>query len=111
MKQVGRPLEYWSASNLSDNLDSYTPIERGGIQRTDRAVTTCDLPLIPQKGTMQSPVPPYPSTMLAYAATTQISRGPRPYGSTGKGNGHTLWHDEPPPQLSSNPDYICYMIY
>jgi hypothetical protein len=29
MKQVERPLEYWSASNLSDNLDSYTPIEHG----------------------------------------------------------------------------------
>ena len=42
--------EYWSASNLCDNLDSYTPVERGGLQGTDRVVTTCRLPLNRGKG-------------------------------------------------------------
>jgi hypothetical protein len=34
-----------------------------------------------------SPVPSYPSTMLAYIETTQIPLGPLPYGSIGKGLG------------------------
>jgi hypothetical protein len=43
----------------------------------------------PWKGTMQSPVSPYPSTTLAYTETTQIPPSPRPYGSTSKELGHT----------------------
>jgi hypothetical protein len=38
--------EYWSASNLMwQFMYSYTMAERGEIQGTDRAVTTCRLPL------------------------------------------------------------------
>ena len=40
----GRLREYWSASNLRNYLDSYTLAERGGMPRTDRAVTTCRHP-------------------------------------------------------------------
>jgi hypothetical protein len=58
---------------------------------------------------MYSPIPPYPSTMLAYIETTQIPRGPRPYESTGNGLGHTRRHDEPPSQLSSNSTHTSYM--
>jgi hypothetical protein len=47
--------------------------------------------------------------MLAYVETTQVPPGPRPYGSIGKGLGHTQMHDEPSPQLSSNSTHINYM--
>ena len=50
---------------------------------------------------MHSPNSIYPSTMLAYRETTRVPPGPRLYGSTGKGLGHTRRHDEPPPQLIS----------
>ena len=37
--------EHWSASKIHrTSLDSYLLTERGGLQRTDRAVTTCRLP-------------------------------------------------------------------
>jgi hypothetical protein len=56
-----------------------------------------------------SPDPPYLSNMLACIETTQIPLGPQPYGSIGKGLGHTRRHDEPPPQLRSNSIHISYM--
>jgi hypothetical protein len=37
--------KYWSASILMWQLDSYTLDEHGGLQGTDRAVTTCRLSL------------------------------------------------------------------
>ena len=50
MKQVGRPPSTGPSTTSCDNLDSYTPIERGELQGTDRAVTTCRLPLNREKG-------------------------------------------------------------
>jgi hypothetical protein len=82
--------------------NSYTPVERGGIQGTDKAVTTCRLPLDRGKG-MQSPATIYLGTSLAYRVTTHIPCCPRPYGSTGKGLGPTQRHDEPPLVLGSKP--------
>jgi hypothetical protein len=37
--------EHWSASKRERLSDSYKIPERGGLQGTDRAVTTCHLPL------------------------------------------------------------------
>jgi hypothetical protein len=37
--------EYWYAATSCDNLDSYTPDERGGVQGTDRAGLLLLLPL------------------------------------------------------------------
>jgi hypothetical protein len=50
---------------------------------------------------MYSPTPIYLGTSPAYIGTTETPWGPRPYGSTGKGFGHTRKHDEPPPQHKS----------
>ena len=50
MKQVGRPLSTGLPATSYDNLDSYTPVEHGGLQGTDWAVTTCRLPLNRGKG-------------------------------------------------------------
>ena len=50
MKQVGRPPSTGLPATSCDNLDSYTLVERGGLQGTDRAVTTCRLPLNRGKG-------------------------------------------------------------
>ena len=45
VRQVGRPLSIGLPATSCDDLDSYTRPERGGLQGTDRAVTTCRLPL------------------------------------------------------------------
>jgi hypothetical protein len=37
--------EYWYATTSCDNLDSYTPDERGGVQGTDRVGLLLLLPL------------------------------------------------------------------
>ena len=50
MKQVGRPPSTSLPATSCDNLDSYTLVERGGLQGMDRAVTTCRLPLNRGKG-------------------------------------------------------------
>ena len=50
VKQVGRPPSTSLPATSCDNLDSYTPVERGGLQGTDRVVTTCRLPLNRGKG-------------------------------------------------------------
>jgi hypothetical protein len=95
--------KYWSAINLMWQFThSYTLVERGGIQGTDRAISTCRLPLDRRKG-MQSHTPIYLGTSPVYIVTTQVPRGPRPYGSICKELGCTRRHDEPPPVLSSNP--------
>ena len=79
----GRLHEYWSASNLRKYLDSYTLAERGGMPRTDRAVTTCRHPL--NRGLGQCITRPlHPSTMLICKEPTRTPPGPWPYGSTGK---------------------------
>ena len=78
MKQVGRLPSTGLLVTTCSILDSYTPNEHGGLQGTDRAVTTCSLPPQPWKGTMHSPVAPYPSTTLAYTETTQIPQVPDP---------------------------------
>lgn len=43
----GRPLSTSPPASVNGILYSYTEPERGGLQRTDRAVTTCHLPLPP----------------------------------------------------------------
>ena len=45
VKQVERPPSIGLPATSCDNLDSYTLVERGGLQRMDRATTTCYLPL------------------------------------------------------------------
>ena len=50
MKQVGRPSSTGLPATSYDNLDSYTLVERGRLQGTNRAVTTCRLPLNRGKG-------------------------------------------------------------
>ena len=50
MKQVGRLPSIDLLATLCDNLDSYIPVEHGGLQEMDRAVTTCRLPLNRGKG-------------------------------------------------------------
>ena len=50
MKQVGRPLSTGLPTVSCDNLDSYTPVERGELQGMDKAITTCRLPLNRGKG-------------------------------------------------------------
>ena len=57
--------------------NSYTLRGRGGLQGTDRAVTTCRLPLNRGIG-MHPPGPLYPSTMLTYNGPTQVPRVPDP---------------------------------
>ena len=85
-KMTGSPLGYWSASIPGGILDFYTIPERGGVQGTDRAVTTCRLPHY--RGVPSySPILVYPSTMLVYRRNTQIPPGLRPYGSTSKNLG------------------------
>jgi hypothetical protein len=54
-----------------DNLDSYTQHEHGGLQGTDRAVTTYRLPLN-QRVANVLPTPMYPGTMPDYTETTHI---------------------------------------
>jgi hypothetical protein len=44
-----------------------------------------------------------------YIVTTQVPRGPRPYGLIGKEHGRTRRHDEPPPVLSSKPQQTYSM--
>ena len=50
VRQVGRPPSTGLPATSCDNLDSYTPIEHGGLQGTDRAITTYHLPLNHGKG-------------------------------------------------------------
>jgi hypothetical protein len=93
--------KYWSASNLMwQFMYSYTMAERGGLWRTDRAVTTGRLPL--NRGTWNAFTRPYISRHLARIHSNHPNPpGPWPYGSTGKGLGCTRKHDEPPPQHKS----------
>jgi hypothetical protein len=65
-----------------DFTNSYTTPERGGIQRTDRAITTYHLPHY-RGMPSYSQVLVHPSTMLAYKETTHVPYGPQPYGLTG----------------------------
>jgi len=102
VKQVRRPLSTGLPATSFDNLDSYTLVEHGGLYHHLPPTSQ------PWKGTMHSPISPYPSTTLAYIETTQIPLSPWPYGSIGKELGHTWRHDEPPSQLSSNSDYMLY---
>ena len=48
VRQVGRPPSIGLPATSTDNLYSYTLLECGGLQRTDRAVTTCRLPPEPE---------------------------------------------------------------
>jgi hypothetical protein len=50
VKQVGRSPSTGLPATSCDNLDSYTPNESGGLQGTDRAVTTYCLPPQPLWG-------------------------------------------------------------
>jgi hypothetical protein len=58
-EQVSRPPSTSLLATSCDNLDSYTLVEREGLQEMDRAVTTCCLPPQRWKGTMHSPICPY----------------------------------------------------
>ena len=103
-----RPPSTGLPATSCDNLDSYTLQIRGGLQGTNRAVTTCRLPL--NRG-----APSYPKvfvhlgTMPVYKETTHIPLGLRPYGSTSIGHEQTQRNDEPPPQLSSTSTHTSHM--
>jgi hypothetical protein len=100
---------HWSTSRPGRHLR--TPIripERGELQGTNRAITTCRLPL--NHGTSShSKVSIYPSTIPMYKETICIPPKPRPYGSTSIGYGQTRRNDKPPPRLSSNSNHISCM--
>ena len=109
--EMGREAtKYWSASNLMWQFRLLHPKRTWGIMKDGQGCHYLSSTPQPERRTMHSPVPPYLSTTLAYKETTQIPSSPRPYRSIGKELGHTWWHDELPPQLSSNSDYISYMI-
>jgi hypothetical protein len=50
VKQVERPPSTGLPATSCDDLDSYTPVKRGGLQGMDRAVPTYRLPLNRGKG-------------------------------------------------------------
>jgi hypothetical protein len=90
--------EYWSVSNLMWQFTySYTMTEYGEYEGRTWLSSPVAYPSTVGHE-MHSPAPIYPDISPAYIVTTQIPRGPRPYGSIGKELGHTWKYDEPPPQ-------------
>jgi hypothetical protein len=91
-----------------DFTNSYTNTRMWGITRNGQGCH--HLPPTPQPGAPSYPKAPiYPSTTPVYKETTHIPLGLQPYGSTSIGHGQTRRHDEPPPQLNSNPYHIYSM--
>ena len=64
-----------------DFMNSYTIYGRGGMPRTDRAVTTCHHPLNHGISSYLK-IPMYPGTMPAYKVPTHVPPGLQPYGLT-----------------------------
>jgi hypothetical protein len=84
--EVDREIPGLDLLSHRDFMNSYTILEFGGLQGTDRAITTCRLPL--NRGALSYPkVPVHPSTTPVYKETTHILPGLQPYRLTSKNMG------------------------